>query len=584
MNAEKYHIKIFVIITILSLIALQAKSQTPQTHTPKYIQKENGKIYWNMKLPAYITFATKPGGERHHLQTKDGNTKQEFVFTVEGLNYIKSPWAVDKETRKAVYPKQLVSFPVWVDGTPPITTIEVKSSKKYIVRNEKYYSSPVKIILKSHDKYSGVENSFVSLNGNSFEVYNDTVEIITKGRNTVKYYAVDKVGNASKVKEINFIIDENSPTTQLSVSDSKLAEKNILSAKSKITLKSTDDYSNLKNIYYQINNFKQKIYQKPIPVRGLKTGNYTIKYYAVDKIGNVEETQKYDFYIDKLPPMVSSRIIGDLYQIGDNIFFSGKTKLKLTGFDNKSGVASIKYSIDNKEYKEYNDDIQVSLPTEKGVHTIRYYAIDSIGNAQIEKGKYTYKVEKYYLDLAGPQINYALEGPRLQLDTILYLAPKTKIIIKTEDLESGSAYSAYNYNGNPRELKYTKPIQLGDNLKQGENIIDIFAYDNVKNRNIYSFPFFFDKTPPTINIAFGGKSVGAKSDVKIYPYFTSVQITAYDGDTDIKSISYILNNEKEKPYTGMIQGFEKQKLNTLEVIAVDLLDNKTTKKIQFYTY
>ncbi len=577
----KYTLILF--LCSIALSALKTKAQTPKNQKPTYFQAENGKLYWNIKLPVNIKLAFSKDSEKYNLPYKN-KTNQVFFFTVEGLNTIKTPWAVDKETHKTVYPKKTVNFPIWVDGSAPKVKYNIITNNKYYKKNIHYVQKNTQLILTAKDKYSGVKEIYISINQAEFIPYSEPITYTKEGEKIIKYYAIDNVGNQSKIKTLKFVIDENPPTTKINIKNARLKEQHILDAKSKIYINSEDKYSGAKKIYYQINDDPLKIYTKPIGMKNRPNGKYSLKFYSIDNIGNKEPQKEYNFYLDKRPPMVTSGIVGDVYKIQNKTFFSGRTQLRLTGFDNKAGVETIKYSIDGKQYTNYKNK-PIYLPVSHGFHTIKYYALDSVGNdsrTQPYTGQYNYTIEKYYIDLTGPEISYDVKGPKFSNDTIIYFSPKTEIIIKTKDTESGTDFAAYNFNKEQRENKYNGKIPL-NNLPQGKNILKLYAYDNVSNRNRNSFPFFMDKTPPKVQIHFGSLPINNIRGVEVYPEYASVFISATDEHTDIKSISYQLNDQEQTKYNGAIRGLKKGQLNKLKVIARDFLENETIAEFQFYT-
>lgn len=577
---NKYAFLLILSSFITTLIPL--KAQSPDEHEASFFQTKEGDLFWNMDLPVYITLSSSPAGERQSLFYGNDNNVP-FRFVVEGLNYIKTPWAVDKETQKQVSPRQTVDFPVWADGSAPVVSCKIVSRTHYNSNSGQFYSENTGLVLSAKDKYSGTKAIYYREKGQAFTSYSDTINFKAEGIREIEYYAADRVGNVSKVKQIQFTVDKSPPHTKLTAENSAMLEKNILEADSRLVLSAEDNYSGVKSVFYQINEEEKKLYTSPVTMKYRETGDYVIKYYAVDNLGNAEDEQTYSFYLDKSPPMVASRIIGDVYKIDNKTFFSGRTQLQLTGFDNKAGVKLIRYSVDGQEYTDYGDN-PIYLPVSQGYHSIKYYAVDSTGNDsrnETRPGQYTYKLEKYYLDLTGPEINFDINGPQFIVDSVLYLSPKSKVVIKTNDRESGTDYSAYSFNGEQRETAYKQPVDLSG-LSHGENSMDLYAYDNVNNRNISSFAFYMDAKGPELDIHFGSQPIRKQDGKDAYPDYVSVYITAKDETTEIASVSYRLNNGQELPYSGIIRGFSKGKMNTLEVTATDLLGNISLKSFQFY--
>ena len=576
----RYVLCFIVVFTGFMLHSSVAFVQVKLEHTKTHYKSPEGKLYWNMDLPVYLSLSGSPEGERQPL-LYDGEESLPFYFTVEGLNYIKTPWAIDKETKKQAYPRQTVNFPIYADGSPPLISHKFLNTKTY--KNSSFLGEGAKFILTASDKYSGTANIFMSIDNGEFSVYNDTLSFELSGQKTIAYYATDNVGNSSQIKEVDFTLDYSAPNTELVLENSPMADVSIFSGQTLVLLDAKDDYGGVKTIYYKISDGDFRVYSGPLRFDKFESGDYTIQYYSEDYVGNEEEEKSFSFYLDKSPPMVVSRVIGDIYEIDGKTFFSGKTQLKFTGIDNKAGVKTVRYSVDGGEYQDYEDK-PVYLSTQPGKHSVSYYAIDSTGNDSRDAkrpNQYTYELENYYIDLTGPEIAYEIQGDRLEADSILFLSPEAKISLKMYDAESGIKSAAYCYNDEVKEREYEKEISVKD-LEHGKNRVDFFAYDNVNNRNIDELEFFLDKEGPEIAVSFGSKQSGTKEGLPAYPSYTSIFVAAADEDTGIKSISYSLNGSTLKPYSGMIRGFKPNARNTIEIIVHDLLGNSAREQLEIF--
>ncbi|MEA2043172.1 MAG: hypothetical protein U9N85_11580 [Bacteroidota bacterium] len=571
--------KIFFIIWLFSVITLSAQEKPEDEY--KYFQSENGKLYWNMKLPVYLSISSSPEGNQQPLLYK--NKQQPFFFGTEGLNYIKTPWAVDKQTKQTVYPKQTVNFLVYVDGSPPSVRYNFQSDKKYVSGQTIYFGKNTQFSLSASDKISGSKAIYLTKDQSPFSAYSQTLELTQSGPVSLAYYAVDSVGNSSPLKKHDIIIDITAPVTQLVTSNADLDSIRVLSGESEIKLQAEDDLSGVSKTYYQFEGQPLKQYYGQIPISSLKTGGYKFSYYSTDYVANKEDKKTYSFYLDKAPPMIAPRIIGDVYEVKGKTFFSGRTQMKLVGVDNKAGIQALNYSIDGGEFITYEQAFY--LPTTKGKHLIRYYGIDSTGNdsrGSKDPSRYTYKLENFYMDLTGPEISHKISGDKFQPDTVLFISNRTKIALKSNDSESGTKSSAFSIDGERKENDYTTPFNL-EGLSHGHHFIEYYSYDNVNNRNVGGFDFFLDRKGPEISFSFGSSQLGTREGLSVYSSYVAVFITATDENTEIESLSFSINNQAEKPYPGIIRGFKKGQKNVVTAKVVDLLGNVSEETIEFYT-
>jgi len=128
----------------------------------------------------------------------------------------------------------------------------------------------LEIALSSTDAVSGVSASYYSLNGKSFEKYTHPVTLEDDGNYTLAWYSVDQVGNREKEQERKFALDNRAPVTTFSIDG--MMNKNYVSSKATIVLKSTDELSGVKTIYYRINQGQEVPYTVLFLRAGWQTG------------------------------------------------------------------------------------------------------------------------------------------------------------------------------------------------------------------------------------------------------------------------------------------------------------------------
>ena len=308
-------------------------------------------------------------------------------------------------------------------------------------------------------------------------------------------------------------------------------------------------------------------------------GRHTLYYYSEDNVKNKEAEKSVAFFFDKTPPIISSDVLGDRFIVGDKTYFSGRTKLKLTAVDNKSGVKEIRYSINGEPFVEYTDPFY--LPSKAGRHVIRYYAVDEMGNSS--SGDYTHNSGIVYVDLTGPVLSHEFTGPSFQKGDVLFISPETKIVFKAIDHESGLQYISYSLNNQTEEIRYTAPFSI---TKHGGHRVKYYGYDNVNNVNNREFDITVDGEGPEIFATFSitriddGKST---EDAGVFPSYMMLYLAATDLMTGNAEIYYSINGEKEVPYTAPIRRFVKNTSYTVHIRAKDKLNNFSEKTVKFRT-
>lgn len=582
----KQFLLLLAAISVFSFYTSQA--QTKPEYEQRVWQDSTGMMYWNKNLPVYIHLSTEKDGKKYNLESeKMPEYDNPFYFDTEGPNFIRTRWAVDKESRDAVLPKRELLWKVQADSRAPHTNIKYSANSAYRKGGIKLYGKGTEISFSSKDQISGIQAINYSINGKAYALYDKPLSLSEAGKYIVRYFAVDNVGNSEEIKIDSFLIDNLSPETLCIITGVKLAKENIVSKSSKLHLEFEDNQVGVKESYYAIDDTVFKKYnRKYIPISGLADGKHTVYFYSVDNVGNKEEIQEYSFYLDKTAPITTGDVMGDRYVINGQTYFSGRTTMKLTAVDNKSGVKDIYYSVNGSKFKKYGDPF--SLPKKAGMHIVKYFAVDNVENITTDPlnmhskyMEYRHKIEQIYMDLLGPVLSYSIEGPKFRERDTLFISPKTKISFSAKDTESGLQKITYITDSKGDETVYSEPFTLHKH-SGGYHRIEFFGYDNVNNRNYKAFDIILDKKEPEISYKFSVVSAGKKENLEVYPAYSKMYISAQDDRTGIKQIYYRLNERPEQPYNNFVKGFKKASVNIIKIRVLDILDNESFKEIKFY--
>jgi len=558
-------------------------AQTTIIPEKKSYEDSTGLLYWNKKVPVYLHLSSSPDKQGKLLKSKiHKKYTNPFYFDTEGINYMRTRYAVDTSSKKTIYPHIEILWEVYADGKPPVSKISFNGAKKYVFNNKTYYGKGLKIKLSAKDAGSGTETIYYSVNSNDYKSYNNEISPKTDDEKCeLKYYAVDKVGNIEDVKKnkVEFFIDEVPPETYHNVTGIDL-ERNIISLNTKIYLDASDSKSGLKATYFKFDDGPYMVYRGSVlPLKQLSEDNHTLTYYSEDNVGNKEEPKTFSFFLDKSAPILTSDVLGDRFVINNQIYFSGRTKLKLTAVDNKSGVKEVKYAIDNSAFNSYEKPFY--LPKKPGYHIIKYYAVDKMNNntgiGSNNYKNYKYSTKKIYVDLVGPTLTHSFTGKRFYTRDTVFLGKNSKIRLSANDAESGLQYISYSVDGVQKETIYKTPFSLAGN---GKHLVEYFGYDNVNNRNIRSFYVMVDENPPEPSYTFSVEPYREENGLKVYPSYVMIYLSGSDRMTGTEKIYYSVNGSPEKLYTSPLSGFVKGK-NVLKFMTVDKLGNEKYAEISF---
>ena len=570
----KKYISLFTVI----LFFVNANAQEQIKAKKRIYISPKGRMFIQKSLPVYIRIATSPDDTAKTYLLHSEETKKytnPMYFDTEGYNTVRSPSEVDTVTKHVVYPLHDIIFEVYTDSRNPKTRIKYGKAKRFIRNKSIYLKGNNEITLLATDAMSGVHFTYFSIDGAAYSIYSKPIVFDKEKKYILKYYSVDNVGNVEKVNTKEFNVDLASPVTKLEIKGDKY--NNILSARSKIILKSVDKVSGVARIYYSIDSSKNRIYQYPISTLYFKEGKHTIDYYAVDNVNNKEKIKSYNFFIDRTAPILVEEIIGNSFINNGKEYSSGRTQLKLTAVDNKADVKGIYYSIDNAEYKEYKKPVYLST---SGALSIKSYAVDNVNNRSIASEQST-KNKASYIDLSGPKLSYYFKGKVFKISDTAFVNKKTKIYLKAVDKESGLSLLNYKID-NGKEIPYSKPFSISD-----DNVhkVQMFGTDNVNNTSHLIFNLYGDNVGPEIFPRFSILSLGKKDfDGEMldnYPSAVVLFLSATDRKVPIDNIYYSVNGGKEKVYSRFISNFRKGKIYTVKLKAIDLLGNISTDSIKF---
>ncbi len=562
------------ILLLFLTVPLLLNAQEKPTYEKKTYVSPEGKIYVNKALGLYVWLSTSPdeGSKKYKLTSQETSKYSNPMYLdTDGFNSIRSPSAVDPETRKTVYPIRDIVFEVYADESAPKTKIDLGNSIPFKLDGKSYIEENTKLTLLSSDTHSGVESTYISVNGEPFKKYSSPITFTEEKEYTIKYYAVDNVGNVEETTEIIFVYDKTAPKTTHEIN--KDLYENIISARSKIALNTVDQGAGIKHIKYQIDDGTVYTYKYPISGSILSQGEHTIKYYAIDKVGNTESENSYTFYVDKTPPTIIEEVIAKTFFANGKEYASGKAQLKLTAFDNKAAVKEIMYSINGGEYKLYEKP--VFLTQTSGNLIIKSYAIDHVNNKSQSKVA-NQKTSIPYIDFSGPKIGHSVSGPKFTTRDTLFINSKSKIYLKSSDTEAGTNRIEYRIDGN-NNMAYEKAFSIEE---EGVHTISYIGYDNVENSSSNTLVVKVDNTGPEIEYTYSTPTLSKTEGLDNYPKHIILYLSAKDKQNGTQTIKYGFGANATSIYASPIVGFSVGK-KKMKIEATDKLGNKTEQTIEF---
>jgi len=167
------------------------------------------------------------------------------------------------------------SMPMVVDDTPPATAISI-GEPKYLTGGT-FIKSSTPLALFVADGGVGSNSTFYRLWGDSWSQWGDySTSYNLAGRNGtwyVEFLSFDYLGNMETIRNETLILDDTPPVTTISSS-------------APFTLTAADEGCGVNVMMYRIDGGSWTVYNDSF---NLAEGDYTIYYYSIDKLGNIEQ-------------------------------------------------------------------------------------------------------------------------------------------------------------------------------------------------------------------------------------------------------------------------------------------------------
>jgi len=140
------------LLLLLAGIPFGLFAQDIINHPVTSFEDSTGLLYWNKKLPVYLHLSSKPDKEGTLLKSKvHAKYTNPFYFDTEGINYIRTRYAVDTVTKKSVNPHIEILWEVYADGKSPVSHIAFSGAKKYVLGEKTFFGKGLTVTLNSFE-------------------------------------------------------------------------------------------------------------------------------------------------------------------------------------------------------------------------------------------------------------------------------------------------------------------------------------------------------------------------------------------------------------------------------------------------
>jgi len=420
----------------------------------------------------------------------------------------------------------------------------------------------------------------VLLKSETMPQYSNPMYLDMEGYNTLRTeFAANPKTNQRLNKQIIFEVhaDGSNPISKNEfieatkfTSDSKTYYGKGLEAK----VTATDLYSGVENIFYSVNKAEYKKYEAPVEIE--KEGENIFKYYALDNCGNTEKAHEATVYLDLTAPTTTKKVVGNL--IGDVL--SQDAKIALESIDNLSGVKATYYSIDGAAAKVYSSPLP-ALMFFDGKHKISFYAIDNVGNSNVNnfgngtESQFSYE---FIIDKNGPTALMKIEGDKFE-GSKTFVSTRSKFSIEADDDYSEVKEIKYGLNV-PANQIYTTPTAFA--ASQGTVLLNYHSEDKLGNTGkLYNTTVFVDATEPTSFIDYGEPQFFSRDTLFINKE-TLIKITSSDAESGLTKTEYSIDDAAFSKYSTQFK-IEKSGYHKIGFKATDNVNNIEQTKYSYVT-
>lgn len=449
----------------------------------------------------------------------------------------------------------------------------LKHQKKiYRAENGKLYANKdLPLYFRISTSADNETESFLLIPSEDSKKYANPMYLDTEGYNTFR--SPSKVDTVTKkvvypIEDIIYEIyaDSKPPVTKFAFDNKKYYKTDSVyyfGEKIQVQFETYDATSGLENTYVSVNN---KPYTKlTAPIDLTEEIVYSIQYYSVDNVGNVEIPKRIYIKLDLTKPATELTVEPDLY----NSIVSPRSKIILEAKDDNSKISKTVFSINGGTFYNYHKPVVISGLSE-GEHTIEYYSIDNVGNEENKK-QYT-----FYLDKTAPIIVDELLGNTFIANGKEYSSGRSKVKLTAMDNKAGVKEIRYSINGG-EFLEYSKPFYLS---KSGKLKIQTFVTDNVNNQSINTIMTnksnisYVDLSGPSLGHSFDGASFISK-DTAYITSDTKISLAANDDASGSKRIEYSIDNSEIKDYSESFS-INNEGTHAITYTGYDNVDNSST--------
>jgi hypothetical protein len=408
------------------------------------------------------------------------------------------------------------------DQTAPTTTAACNGA----ACSAGWYQNTAQVSLTATDNTggSGVDKTYYTTDGStpttSSNVY--TAPFPIASTSTVKYFSVDKSGNAEAVKSQSIQIDPTPPATLAACNLQSCSGTYTTNVQFALTASDNTGGSGVANTFYTTDGTtptgSSSVYSSPLNL----TKTTTVKYFSVDAAGNAEAANTQVVTIDNTAPTTTIRCNNAACSSG---FYPGTVQVSLSATDAGGvGQTTTYYTTDGTT--PTTSSIQYSGPFPIGTTaTVKFFSVDGAHNSEAPQS------QQIQVDPSAPTTTAACNS---QACANWFNVNVSVNLTASDTGGSGVSKIYYTTDGSTptrASTVFTAPLSV-----TATTTVKFFAVDNAGNAEaVKTVAVQIDKTAPTTTIRCNNGGCGTT-----FPNSVTVTLAATDntGGSGVSSTHY----------------------------------------------
>ena len=233
--------------------------------------------------------------------------------------------------------EKVQEFAFSIDSTAPHTRLAISGSKADAV-----VGVGTSLSLSAEDADAGVQTILYRLDEGAEQVYEKplVLDVVAEGTHHIQFHAEDRVGNGETPQNYPFVVDRHPPDITLSIQGPQFSDKGVryVTPDAEIAIASRDAVAGATPVRYGIDGGPATtVYTAPFHLPAV-SGIHHVRMEADDAVGNHEQVNVDDIYVDITPPVTAVEYSRPFFVQDGDVILNPASKIALNASDPESGV------------------------------------------------------------------------------------------------------------------------------------------------------------------------------------------------------------------------------------------------------